>query len=114
MTRSIYIAGPMATDPNYGTRFNAAESYLAWKGWTVLNPAWLPKGLRHETYMPICLAMLNAADAICMLEGHLNSHGARIEGDFAGYQGKTIYYGIEEVPVITDDGLASAGEEVPL
>lgn len=103
MNRSIYIAGPMKGDPNYKTKFDAAESYLAWKGWTVLNPAVLPQGLKPHAYMPICLAMLNAADAICALTGSKFSQGATLETDFAGYQGKTIYHGIEEVPDISEE-----------
>ena len=102
MRRTIYIAGQMASDPNHKTKFDAAETYLIWKGWNVLNPAWLPQGLKQDGYMPICLAMLNAADAICLLDGSQFSHGARIEEDFAGYQGKTIYHGIEVVPTEED------------
>ena len=98
MRRSIYIAGPMKGIPDYKINFDAAEAYLTKKGWIVLNPAWIPQGLKMDSYMPICLTMLNAADAICVLAGSQHSHGARIEDDFAGYQGKTIYYGIEEVP----------------
>lgn len=102
----IYIAGPMAGDTDYQTKFSAAESYLTWKGWTVLNPACLPKGLRHGAYMPICLAMLDAADAIVLLEGWRNSQGAKIESEYAGYHGKIICHGLETVPTLPegDDG----------
>lgn len=102
MNDSIYIAGPMNGDPAYRDKFNAAESYLIMKGWRVLNPATLPEGLRPSVYMPICLAMVQAADAIVCLAGSERSQGARIESDYAGYQGKTIYCGIETVPSIND------------
>ena len=103
MNRSIYIAGPMKDDPNYKTKFDAAEAYLTWKGWTVLNPSVLPQGLKPHAYMPICLTMLNAADAICALAGSEFSQGATLETGFAGYQGKPIYHGIEDVPNISEE-----------
>lgn len=103
MSRTIYISGPMKGDPKYREKFAAAESYLLMKGWTVVNPAYLPKGLPAHSYMPICLAMVKACEAICMLEGSKLSQGARLECDFAGYQGKTIYFGLETVPVVEDE-----------
>lgn len=97
----IYIAGKMAGDPDYKTKFDAAESYLTRKGWTVLNPACLPEGLLPGKYMPICLAMLNAADAIVLLDGSDTSPGATLEKLFAEYQGiGLVYLGIESVPVV--------------
>lgn len=100
--KAIYIAGPMNGDPNYETKFNAAESYCSWKGWIVLNPASLPKGLRPTAYMPICLSMVDAADAIVLLDGWQNSQGARIESEYAGYHGKMICHGLENVPILED------------
>ena len=100
---AIYIAGPMKGDPNYQIKFNAAESYCTWKGWTVLNPACLPVGLRQDAYMPICLAMVDAADAIVLLDGWQNSQGARIESEYAGYHGKMICHGLETVPTLTEE-----------
>lgn len=100
MSKSIYIAGPMAGHPDYWETFALAERALIKKGWIVLNPAVLPQGLKPEAYMPICLAMLNAADAICMLEGWLTSTGARTEKAFAGYQRKACYLDLENVPDI--------------
>ncbi len=101
LTPVIYIAGPMKGDPEYQTRFNAAESYLSWKGWIVLNPAMLPQGMQRDAYLPICLAMVQAADAIVLLAGSEHSEGAQLEEKFARYQGgKIIYHGIEEVPTI--------------
>lgn len=86
----IYIAGRIKDDPDYKIKFHAAEEYLKEMGHTVLNPASLPLGLPEEAYMPICLAMLNAAEAIFMLEGAEQSDGAMLERNFAIYQNKVI------------------------
>ena len=111
MQKVIYIAGPMKFDPDYKTKFDAAESYLTWKGWTVLNPAWLPEGLKPDEYMPICLAMLNAADAIVSLKGSSESDGAKLELRYAEYQGKKTYSGIEQVPVLVDEPVDNSVDE---
>ena len=100
--RTIYIAGPMKNDPDYQTKFDAAEAYCEWKGWIALNPASLPEGLRPNSYMPICLAMVEAADAIVLLDGWQTSQGARIESEYAGYHGKMICHGLETVPTLTE------------
>lgn len=44
-----------------------------------------------EKYMPICLAMLEQADAICMLDGWEDSDGANIELAYANYQDKAVW-----------------------
>ena len=97
---TIYIAGPITGKKDYKETFGAAESYLGWKGWTVLNPAMLPEGMPEHNYMPICFAMLNACDAVVLLDGSALSNGAMLEARFAEYQGKTIYNGLESVPTI--------------
>lgn len=104
MNKSIYIAGPMTGIDDLGrTAFNAAESYLSYKGWTVINPACLPIGLKPTAYMPICLAMLDAADVVCMLKGWETSKGACLEYHYAKAQGKTVYDGLEAVLEIKED-----------
>ena len=101
--KTIYIAGPMKGDPDYRTKFNAAESYLSLKGWTVLNPACLPEGLRPGSYMPICLAMVEAADALVIFRDVNEYSGAQLEKAYAAYQKKPVYIGLESVPVLQDD-----------
>lgn len=96
--KSIYIAGPIAGVSDYETNFNAAESYLTWKNWIVLNPACLPKGLPHEKYMPICLSMIDAADAVLLLPGSAGREGAMLENKYALYQNKMVYARLEDVP----------------
>mgnify|MGYP002626078591 CR=1 FL=1 len=69
---TIYIAGAMKGNPDYRTQFNAAESYLIIKGWTVLNPACLQEDLDADAYMPICLAMVRKTLSSCFpLRHHL-------------------------------------------
>jgi len=102
VSKAIYIAGPMRGVADYRNNFDAAEAFLSWKGWAVLNPAMLPEGLKSDAYMPICLAMLNAADAICLLKGSSASQGAMIEQRFADYQGKPVYMGVENVPEVAE------------
>ena len=89
--RIIYIAGPMTglKSANRPVFAEAAET-LRSMGYVVLNPAVLPTGMPGERYMPICLAMLEQADIICMLPGWHSSAGANIELDYAKYQGKTV------------------------
>lgn len=92
MQKTIYIAGKMAGLPDHGRRhFREAEKRLREAGYIVLNPATLPDGMSSDKYMPICLAMLNAADAVYMLSGWRDSPGARLERDYAKYQDKELW-----------------------
>lgn len=87
----IYIAGPMKGLKNANrAAFAEAAEKLRSLGYIVLNPAILPIGMPPDHYMPICLAMVQAADIICMLDGWGRSRGANIELDFAKYQGKDV------------------------
>lgn len=89
--RIIYIAGPMAGLKNENRPvFAEAAETLRSMGYVVLNPAVLPTGMPRERYMPICLAMLEQADIICMLPGWETSGGAQIEYRYAKYQDKAI------------------------
>lgn len=88
----IYIAGPMTGLPELNRpAFMEAEKALTEAGFVVLNPAWLPVGLPPEKYMPICLAMLDAAEAVYLLKGWGISHGTLIERSYALYQGKAVF-----------------------
>lgn len=89
----IYISGAMAKRPDtYKEEFAKAEKEITEKGYTVINPAWLPKGLDFNKYMPICMAMIDAADAIYMMNGWEDSKGARLEKAYAEYQDKLVLY----------------------
>lgn len=83
----VYIAGKMTGLPDKGrNQFFRAQSILEDDGWIVLNPARIPDGLPANSYMPICLAMLSAADVVMLLPGWESSRGAQIEAHYAMYQ----------------------------
>lgn len=93
----IYIAGKIAGNPDYQREFNKAENQLQVAGYTVLNPAHLPKGLSNAQYMRICLAMIDDADAVLLLPTWYSSPGARLEADYCLYTDKTAYLSIESL-----------------
>lgn len=118
MGNVIYIAGPIAGDPGYRAKFYEAEARLRTWGWTVLNPACLPEGLKQADYMPICLAMVNAADAVLYLDREAKSKGAFVELKFAEYQGKWTFHSLGEAEdhaiiygFLKDDGTDGTGAE---
>ena len=88
----IYIAGPMTGLPenNRPAFFAAAARINSIDDCTALNPAILPEILPDKAYMPICTAMIDAADMIYMLDGWELSVGARAERLYAKRQGKEI------------------------
>ena len=89
----IYLSGKMTGLPDLGrNHFDNTHCILENRGHVVLNPGLLPIGLPKGQYMPMCLAMLEAADAIYMLHGWEDSPGACLEHDYAAYQNKMIYY----------------------
>lgn len=90
----IYISGAMAScKDTYKGIFYREQRELEKDGHIVINPAILPEGLDHDKYMPICLAMIDGADAIYMFNNWQDSTGALLELAYATYQGKTIIYG---------------------
>ena len=96
----IYISGKMK-DKDYHVGFALAEEALIDKGHIAVNPAVLPKGLDSNKYMPICLSMVDSCDAIVMIEDDWkDSQGAMLEMQFAKYQGKMVYFDIEDVPFV--------------
>lgn len=63
-----------------------------------MDPTCLPAGFDWEDYMPICLAMLERCDAICLLTGWERSWGAQKELWAARHWGKKVFQGPGEVP----------------
>lgn len=99
----VYIAGKMSGLPDKGkVEFSRAESKLTGLGHTVLNPAWLGDGLPKKAYMPICLTMVQQAEAVVLLDGWETSPGAMIEKLFAEYQEMPVF-GLEEFIQRTTD-----------
>ena len=94
----VYIAGPMTDMPNWNVEaFAEAERWYSDRGHTVLNPASHtprvnPESITHAEYMKIALAMVDAVDALVMLDGWRYSKGARIEHRYASEHGKILLY----------------------
>lgn len=84
----VYLSGPITGVENYQEAFERAEEMLAEAGFTVLNPAKLPKGLTNEQYMRIDLAMIDAADVVYFLPGWENSKGSVMERAYCEYIGR--------------------------
>ena len=70
-----YIAGKITGDENYRRKFQTAREKLEEHGFTVINPAELPEGMRPEDYMRICLAMMDSADIVAFLPDYDQSRG---------------------------------------
>ena len=88
---TAYIAGPITKRlKTYQYAFADAEMVLNYLGYKVLNPAWLPKGLKDEDYRRIDDAMLTAADVVVLLKGWERSKGARREARLAEQSGKKL------------------------
>ena len=92
MKLKIYIAGKVTGDPKYKEKFAKAELFYQKKGYTVLNPARLPLGMRPADYMRICFAEIDTADVVSFLPDYVQSTGARLEYEYCLYTGKNIRY----------------------
>lgn len=92
----IYISGPITKDPDYKIKFARARETLQTDGQTVIDPSELdivlPADARHEEYMRVCLKLLDMADAVYLLPGWENSHGASVEYGYALAQDKIILF----------------------
>lgn len=88
----VYIAGKINGLKNYREVFKVVEDELIAEGNAVMNPAVLGEGFNYETYMPICLAMLEACDTVLMLNNWKDSKGAKVEHEYAKLQGEKIIY----------------------
>lgn len=85
----IYIAGKITGDKGYREKFAAVEAALWAQGFTVINPAVLPEGMRPEDYMRVCLAMVEIADEVVDWQ---ESQGAKLEMALCQYIKKRIAF----------------------
>lgn len=88
----VYIAGKITGDKNYWIKFRAVECEIVKAGAIALNPANLPEGMAGGDYMPICMAMIDQADAVFFLPDWKESAGATLEHDYCRYAGKRVEY----------------------
>ena len=88
---TAFISGPITNRmARYQYDFADAQMVLEFLGYKVLNPAWLPKGLKDKDYETVNDAMLSVADTVVLLPGWEKSPGARREAKLAEKYGKTI------------------------
>ena len=65
----VYIAGPITGRHNYRDIFQMAQRKLEARNYIVLNPAAQPEGMSKADYMRICMAMIDSADIVALLDG---------------------------------------------
>ena len=101
----IYISGPISGIPLAQARANfaAAAAAVESRGHEAVNPCKTQEILRPETtswrhYMLVALALLDACDAVLLLDGWQESKGARLEYETAITQHKRIFAELAEIP----------------
>ena len=87
----IYLAGPIRGVPDYKERFAAKREHYEQRGFIVMDPYVLPSGMAQADYMRICMAMIQSADAMVLLDGWDLSEGAKIEKAYAEMVGLPVF-----------------------
>ena len=91
-----YIAGPITGVDKYWETFEAADDELRAAGYITLNPAQLPPALDPDARLRIEIAMIDSADAVCVLPGSHTDEITRMEVNYSRLRGKdTIFYKLE-------------------
>lgn len=93
----IYLSGKITGDLNYFEKFMSKQLELQerYPQHEIVNPAllnWVIKDASWKCYMDMCIPLLDACDAIYMLEDHLESKGAHIELAKASNDKKIVFY----------------------
>lgn len=96
MKTKIYIGGKMTNNPDYKQQFEAAAEAYRQKGYTVLEPSWMPQGMRPADYARICFSMIDTADVVAFLPGYKKSPGAQLELQYCFYVDKDVKLPEEE------------------
>ena len=102
MKKEIYIAGPITGVPRYcfavKTIFSIQQALLLVNTqYLPLSPARMPDGMENGKALRICLAMIDAADAVLFLPGSSRSRGASLEHRYCEYTGKPWARSIKEL-----------------
>lgn len=98
----VFISGGITNAPDYENHFKRAELELLARGYAVVNPAVLGRGMlpneeyEHGEYMRVTLTMLDMCDCIYMLDGWEDSVGANAEYDYAVQNRKGVLFESEE------------------
>lgn len=83
----VYLSGPMASDPEYMSKFTEADSFLRNQGYHVANPAELyrslPDDITYEEILILDLEILGMCDTLVQLPGWEKSCGANREYGYA-------------------------------
>ena len=91
--KKCYIAGKITGTNDFKERFKDAEWEVTLMGMIAVNPTTLPHNHDKEwqSYMKECIAELVKCDAVYMLQGWLNSDGARLERSIADSLRMEVY-----------------------
>ena len=91
-SKSVYLAGKITGDSTYKKKFEEASYNLHKMGYTIMNPATLPKGFEWNEYMTVTLSMLDVCDIACFLPDWTDSKGAMLEYGYAVAKGKEVLF----------------------
>lgn len=93
----IYIAGAITGNKNYKEQFAEAEAHIKSIGHTPISPV-TDEPHTYKEYIDRGLVLLSECDAIYMLDGWIDSKGARLEYMYSRTTGiKDYHQGVIEI-----------------